>query len=103
MVASKRPPPMNVGYNDEGIRMRRQVLYRNFHQIPDDRSPGHIYLVEISRCEKKVFILLFPNFETPEIYKSCHMTEKQATRLMGECNNVFGEFIKKFFVKFDKL
>lgn len=31
------------------------------------------------------------------------MTEKQATKLMGECNNVFDEFIKKFFIKFDKL
>jgi hypothetical protein len=31
LVASKRPPPMNVGYNDEGIQMKRQVLYRNFH------------------------------------------------------------------------
>ena len=31
------------------------------------------------------------------------MTEKQATKLMGECNNVFDEFIKTFFIKFDKL
>jgi|LauGreDrversion4_2_1035121.scaffolds.fasta_scaffold182083_1 hypothetical protein len=31
------------------------------------------------------------------------MTEKQATKLMGECNNIFDEFIKKFFIKFDKL
>ena len=31
------------------------------------------------------------------------MTEKQATKLMSECNNVFDDFIKKFFVKFDKL
>ena len=67
---------MVVGYNEEGISQLRQVLYRNFHQITDDRGSGHIYLVEISRNEKKVFILLFPNFETPEVYKSCHMTEK---------------------------
>lgn len=97
---------MNVGYNEEGVTQERQVLYRNFHQIPDDKSGingGSIYLVEISRNAKRVFILVFPNFEQPEIYKSCHMTEKQATKLMSECNNVFDEFIKKFFIKFDKL
>jgi hypothetical protein len=103
LVASKRPPPMQIGYNEEGIQPVRQVLYRNFHQVNDDRGSGHIYLVEISRSEKKVFILLFPNFETPEVYKSCHMTEKQATKLMSECGNVFDEFIKKFFIKFDRL
>jgi hypothetical protein len=64
---------MNIGYNEEGVTQERQVLYRNFHQIPDDRSStgGSIYLVEISRNAKKVFILVFPNFEQPEIYKSC--------------------------------
>lgn len=31
------------------------------------------------------------------------MTEKQATKLMSECSNVFDDFIKKFFIKFDKL
>ncbi len=94
---------MQIGFNEEGINQERQVLYRNFHQILDDRGPGHIYLVEISRNQKKVFILVFPNFEEPEIYKFCSMTEKQATKLMGECNNIFDEFIKKFFIKFDKL
>ena len=104
LVASKRPPPMQVGYNEEGIPQKRHVLYRNFHQIPDDRDPnGHVYLVEISRSDRKVNILLFPNFETPEVFKSCIMTEKQATRLMGECNNVFDDFIKRFFIKFQKL
>jgi hypothetical protein len=97
---------MNIGYNEEGVTQERQVLYRNFHQIPDDKSGsngGSIYLVEISRNAKRVFILVFPNFEQPEIYKLCQMTEKQATKLMSECNNVFDEFIKKFFIKFDKL
>lgn len=79
------------------------MLYRNFHQVNDDRGGSHIYLVEISRNEKRVFILLFPNFETPEVYKCCHMTEKQATKLMSECGNVFDEFVKKFFIKYDKL
>lgn len=93
---------MQVGYNEEGIINERQVLYRNFHQIMDDKG-GHIYLVEISRNLRRVFILVFPNFEEPDLYKSCQMTEKQATKLMGECNNLFDEFIKKFFIKFDKL
>ena len=43
IVAKKRPPPMNIGYNSNGIEITRQVLYRNFHQLGD-----HIYLVEIS-------------------------------------------------------
>lgn len=103
LVATKRPPPMVIGYNDEGITQKRKVLYRNFHQIMDERGSGHIYLVEISRDSKKVNILLFPNFETPEVYKSCIMTEKQATKLLNECNNVFDEFVKRFFIKFDKL
>jgi hypothetical protein len=93
---------MQIGYNEDGISQDRQVLYRNFHQIMDDKG-GHIYLVEISRSSRRVFILVFPNFEEPEVYKSCQMTEKQATKLMGECNNIFDEFIKKFFIKFNKL
>ena len=76
-MATKRPPPMNIGYNEEGVTQDRQVLYRNFHQIPDDRgNSGSIYLIEISRNAKRVFILVFPNFEQPEVYKSCQMTEK---------------------------
>jgi hypothetical protein len=62
---------MQVGYNEEGIEPNRRVLYRNFHDIQ-----GSIYLVEISRNQKKIFILLFPNFELPDIYLSCVMTEK---------------------------
>ena len=54
---------MNIGYNDNGIDMTRQVLYRNFHLINDV-----VYLVEISRNPKKVYILLFPNFERPDEY-----------------------------------
>lgn len=62
---------MNIGFNELGIELKRQVLYRNFHQIGDQ-----IYLVEISRNPKKVFILLFPNFEKPEEFLSEIMTEK---------------------------
>jgi hypothetical protein len=71
LIASRRPPPLNIGYNEEGIEPLRQVLYRNFHEID-----GQIYLVEISRNAKKIFILLFQNFEMPEMYKSCILAEK---------------------------
>lgn len=54
---------MAIGFNDVGIEMSRQVLYRNFHMINEV-----VYLVEISRNPKKVFILLFPNFERAEEY-----------------------------------
>ena len=98
IVAKKRPPPMNIGYNDNGIDMTRQVLYRNFHLINDV-----VYLVEISRNPKKVFILLFPNFERPEEYVQEVLTDKQATKLMAESGNIFENFIANFYVKFGKL
>ena len=71
IVAKKRPPPMAIGFNELGIEMSRQVLYRNFHQINDV-----VYLVEISRNPKKVFILLFPNFEVPHEYIYEILTDK---------------------------
>jgi len=51
---------MKIGFNEHGIKDKRKVLYRNFHNIS-----GKIYLVEISRCKLKVVILLFENFEQP--------------------------------------
>lgn len=63
IIAKKRPPPMNIGHNSDGIEPSRKVLYRNFHLVGQQ-----IYLVEISRNQKKVFILLFPNFERPDQY-----------------------------------
>ena len=89
---------MNIGFNDNGIDMTRQVLYRNFHLINDV-----VYLVEISRNPKKVFILLFPNFERPEEYIQEVLTDKQATKLMAESGNIFENFIANFYVKFGKL
>ena len=89
---------MNVGFNEDGIELSRQVLYRNFHQIEDT-----VYLVEISRNSKKVFVLLFPNFEIPNEYLKEILTDKQATRLMAECGNIFENFIANFYVKFGKL
>ena len=62
---------MNIGHNDAGIDMTRQVLYRNFHMIAET-----VYLVEISRNPKKVFILLFSNFERPEEYIQEVLTDK---------------------------
>ena len=56
-----------------GIDPKRKVLYRNFHDIH-----GTVYLVEISRNALKVFILLFPNFEVPEIYLCEILAEKKA-------------------------
>lgn len=70
---------MNIGFNEFGIEKKRKVLYRNFHNIS-----GKIYLVEISRNSKKIFILLFPNFETPEVYLHEVIAEKIASKLMTD-------------------
>ena len=98
MIASRRPPPLQIGYNEEGIEPQRQVLYRNFHMIEST-----IYLVEISRNARKVFIILFPNYEAADVYKACVLSEKQAQKLMKESNNMFEVFIQKFYLKFGKL
>eukprot|EP00347_Sterkiella_histriomuscorum_P004050 403361935 len=98
LIASKRPPPMPIGYNDYGIDQSRQVLYRNFHEV--DRQ---IFLVEISRDPKKVFVILFPNYEKPQHeHQIVVMAEKQAIKLMNENNNVFEEFVKRFYFHFGK-
>jgi hypothetical protein len=89
---------MNIGFNDVGIEAKRKVLYRNFHNISDK-----IYLVEISRTSKKIFVLLFPNFEQPENFLSEVFPEKLASKLMSDNDNLFENLIKKFYVKFNKL
>lgn len=33
LIARKRPPALNIGYNEEGIDGFRSVLYRNFHKV----------------------------------------------------------------------
>jgi len=81
-----------------GIDTKRKVLYRNFHDID-----GTIYLVEISRNALRVFIILFPNFEAPDLFLSETMAEKKAQKLMTESNNMFEELVKKFHIKFGKL
>ena len=50
-----------------------------------------------------MFILLFPNFERAEEYLKEILTDKQATKLMAECGNIFENFIANFYVKFGKL
>ena len=45
---------------------------------------------------------LFPNFEKPDEYIKEVLTDKQATKLMSECGNIFENFIANFFVKFGK-
>jgi len=47
------------------------VLYRNFHDIS-----GMVYLVEISRNSKKVFIVMFPNYEKPDIFVHEALSDK---------------------------
>ena len=56
-MAKRRPPPLNIGYNEVGALPSRRVLYRNFHDFD-----GKIYLVEISQNKQKVFIFIFDNF-----------------------------------------
>jgi hypothetical protein len=85
-------------YAEHGIDPKRKVLYRNFHDVD-----GVIYLVEISRNALKVFILLFPNFEAPDIFLFESMAEKKAQKLMTESNNMFEELVTKFHVKHGKL
>lgn len=98
IVAKRRPPAMQIAYNEQGIDPKRQVLYRNFHDID-----GVLYLVEISRNPRKVFVLLFPNFENAEVFKAVVLAEKQAQRLMADCDNKFERFIQTFFIKFGQL
>jgi len=89
---------MQVGWNDMGIEKDRQVLYRNFHDIS-----AKIYLVEISRTSKKVFFLLFPNFEKPKVYLLEAMTEKQAMKLMSDSDNSFENIVSRLYIKFGRL
>lgn len=92
---TKRPPPLRIGYNQHGAPDKRAVLYRNFHEI--DR---HIFLVEISRTDRKVFAILFPNFEEPTVHLSQSLPVKVAYKLMADNQNSFEKFIQQFTVKF---
>ena len=59
--------------------------------------------MEISRNLKKVFILAFPNFEAPEVYLNVVLAEKQAQKLMSDCNNSFDAFVLKLYIRYGKL
>ena len=99
IVAKRRPPAMPLkNHGAIGVDPKRKVLYRNFHDVD-----GGIYLVEISRNAIKVFIMLFPNFEMPDIFLHVIMPEKQAQKLMSESSNMFEELVKKFYIKYNKL
>jgi hypothetical protein len=66
MLLPKRKRPQAMFIKNPSffnIDDKRKVMYRNFHEIS-----GVVYLCEISRNEKKVFVLLFPNFEKPDIF-----------------------------------
>lgn len=99
IVAKKRPPAMPIKNHELlNIDIKRKVLYRNFHEID-----GTIYLVEISRNSLKVFILLFPNFEAPDIFIHEIIQEKKAQKLMLDSNNTFENLIARFKIVFGKL
>lgn len=80
---------MDIGYNELGIEKKRQVLYRNFHEIN-----GKVYLVEISRNWTKIFILLFENYEQPTRYIVECLPEKIAQKLVQDNLNSFDAFIE---------
>lgn len=77
IVAKKRPPPLKIGFNEHGVKDKRKVLYRNFHEIS-----GKIFLVEISRSKLKVFVMLFENFENPTNFIIEVLQEKVAHKLL---------------------
>lgn len=97
-MAKKRPPPLNIGYNEHGIVANRYVLYRNFHEVG-----GKIYLIEISRSSKKVFIILFPNFEEPHVNVALTFPVKLGYKLMSDNENSFKKFVNQFYIKFGTL
>lgn len=82
-----------------GIDSKRKVMYRNFHDVN-----GVIYLCEISRNTKKVFIILFPNFEIPELFIMEVMSEKIFTKLLSDKNYMYDILIgESFSIKYGKL
>lgn len=83
----KRPKPMPIKESvarEAGIDPKRKVLYRNFHDIS-----GMIYLIEISRNAKRIFIVMFPNYERPEIFVCDTLSEKIFQKLLTDVNGIF--------------
>ena len=74
-------------------------MYRNFHEIN-----GIIYLTEISRNTKKVFIIMFPNFEMPDMFILEIMSQKIFTKLLSDKNYLYDILIgESFSIKYGKL
>ena len=85
---------------NQQIDPKRKVLYRNFHQIG---KLDVVYLVEISKTPLKTFILLFPNFEQPDLFIYEVLSDKIANKLLFQSNFVYDVFIQSFSIKFGKL
>ena len=98
MIAGKRPQPMPIRNEATGIDRGRRVLYRNFHQVAEV-----VYLVEISKNDKKMFICLFPNFEKPAIMISQILSEKIGQKLLTDNLGIFENWISTFSIRFGKL
>jgi hypothetical protein len=99
ILGNKRPQPMKL--KDPVFDPNRQVLYRNFHEI--GLKFKVVYLVEISRNKHKIFVILFPNFERPDIYMHTILSYKIGEKLLSYVDNIFEEFIKTIDVKFGKI
>ena len=90
-----------MAIKDPLVDPARKVLYRNFHKVGSKFSV--VYLVEISRNKNKIFILLFPNYEKPEMFIHQVINSKIGERLLALEDNVFEKFISTFDIKFGKL
>lgn len=90
-----------MAIKDPLIDPDRKVLYRNFHEIGSKFRVA--YLVEISRSKTKFYILLFPNFEKPEMFLHQIINSKIGERLLYLVDNVFENFVQTFDIKFGRL
>lgn len=107
-----------------GIDSRRRVLYRNFHMVKhskpyDDpmkrKRRGWLqqqqpefktYLFEISTSHDKrhIFIILFPNYENPQIYLKETLPIKVFGKLLADNEGFFSNFIlNQLEIKFGRL
>ena len=92
----KRPKPMPVkSYiaKETGINPKRKVIYRKFHDINQT-----IFLIEICKSSKQnIVILLFPNFERPDLYICDTMPEAAFEKLLDDFNGSYNNLINKNF------
>ena len=71
------------------IDPKRKVLYRNFHEIGNNPKVKVVYLVEISKTPLKTYILLFPNFEQPDVFVYEILMDKVASKLLQDSGFVY--------------